>query len=289
MKEENNSEDLNFSSLETFQSIDMESDWTRVSERMGFEKNRMTMKRKLVLAWRAAASIIVILGIGYLTQHYVLPFSNMIAVQAGEEVQQVVLPDGSKVSLNSNSELIYPEKFKHYNREVLLSGEAFFEVERDPNAPFLVSIEEKAVVEVLGTSFNIRSEQGGGSISVMVVEGRVSLADYDGALPGIILKKDEQATLNQGLLRREDTVDKNTLSWKTGILYFDQSFIGDVVNQLESHYKMEILLDEDIPTDLQFTSILDNQELGSVLEEISLVLGLTISYEGNKVHISIPQ
>ena len=295
MKPEHNSEDLNFSSMETFQSIDVESDWTRVSKRMGFEKKRMGFekklvpkKRKLTMVWRAAASIIVILGIGYLTHHYVLPFSNMIAVQAGEEVQQVVLPDGSKVSLNSNSELIYPEKFKHYNREVLLSGEAFFEVEANPDSPFLVSIEEKAMVEVLGTSFNIRSEQAGESISVMVVEGRVALSDADASLPGLILEKDEEATFKQGLLKRENTVDKNTLSWKTGILYFDQSFLGDVVNQLESHYKMEILLDEDIPADLQFTSILDNQELGGVLEEISLVLGLAISYEENKVHISIP-
>ena len=139
MKAEHNSEDLHLSKLETFQSIDVESDWTQVSKRIGFEKNRMPVKRKLTMVWRAAATIIVILGIGYLTQQYVLPFSNMIAIQAGEEVQQVILPDGSKVSLNSNSELIYPEKFKHYNREVLLSGEAFFEVEAIPNAAFLIS------------------------------------------------------------------------------------------------------------------------------------------------------
>ena len=69
------------------------------------------------------------------------------------------------------------------------------------------------------------------------------------------------------------------LSWKTGILYFDQSFIGDVVNQLENHYKMKILLDEDVPADLQFTSTIDNQELESVLEEMSMVLGLEITYE----------
>ncbi len=298
MKPEHNSEDLNLSSLETFQSIDMESDWNQVSKRMGFEEKRigfeksrmpeMPVKRKLTTVWRIAASIIVILGIGYLTQHYVSPFSEMISVQAGEEVQKVMLPDGSMVSLNCNSQLFYPEKFKRNKREVQIKGEAFFEVERNPDKPFRVSIEEKAMVEVLGTSFNIKSQLAGESINVIVVEGRVALSDIEGALPGLILTKDEQATFYQGLLTRDNAVDNNMLSWKTGILCFDQSFLGDVVNQLESHYKMEILLDEDIPADLQFTSILDNQELGSVLEEISLVLGLAISYEDDKVHISIP-
>ena len=150
----------------------------------------------------------------------------------------------------------------------------------------MVSIEEKAMVEVLGTSFNIRSEERGESISLLVVEGRVALSDAKGDLPGLILEKNEQATFRRGILQREEAVNKNMLSWKTGILFFDQSFIGDVVNQLETHYKRDILLNEDIPGDLMFTSTIDNQNLESVLEELSLVLGLTVSYEDDKILIS---
>ena len=286
MEPKHNLEEADFSKLDAFQSIDVEGDWTRVSQGIGFDKNHAFKKRRLAIAWKAAASIIVILGIGYLTQQYLFSPGNIISVLAENEPMQVVLDDGSRVTLNSNAELFYPQKFRGKTREVRLSGEAFFEVERNPDKPFMVSIEEKAMVEVLGTSFNIRSDNTGESISLLVVEGRVALSDAQGELPGLILEKDEQASFRQGILQREEAVNKNMLSWKTGILFFDQSFIGDVVNQLESYYKRDIQLTEDIPGDLMFTSTIDNQDLESVLEELSLVLGLTVSYEDDKILIS---
>ena len=93
--------------------------------------------------------------------------------------------------------------------------------------------------------------------------------------------------MTKGIIKRDDAANKNMLSWKTGILCFDQSLIGDVVDQLEKHYKREILLTGDIPDDLKFTSTIDNEQLESVLEELSLVLGLAVSYEDDKIIISI--
>ena len=286
MEPENNFKEPDFSKLQAFQSIDLEADWGQVSQSIGFEKIRTLKKKRLAIAWKAAASIIVILGIGYLTQQYLFSPGNMISVLAEDETMLVILDDGSRVTLNSNAELFYPRKFRGNNREVRLSGEAFFEVERNPDKPFMVSIEEKAMVEVLGTSFNIRPEKTGESISVLVVEGRVALSDAKGELPGLILEKDEQATFRKGILRRDKAVNKNMLSWKTGILFFDQSYIGDVVNQLEYHYKRDIFLNDDIPGDLMFTSTIDNQDLESVLEELSLVLGLSVSFEDDIILIS---
>lgn len=289
MKTEHNSEDYNFSKLETFQSIDMEKDWARVSQRIGFEKNQQNSaggKRKLALTWRVAASIIVILGIGYLSQHFLFSPPTMISIQSGEQLKEVVLPDGSLVSLNQHAELSYPEKFSPNTREVSLKGEAFFEVEGNPNKPFLVSIEKKALVEVLGTSFNIRSEQSGENISVLVVGGSVALSPGQENKSGITLRKGEQATLREGKIHRVEAININMLSWKTGILRFNQSFIAYVVTHLENHYKREIILESNVPNDLKFTSTIENQDLESVLEELALVLGLLISYEDDKVFIS---
>lgn len=288
MKPEKNSENLDFSKLGSFQSIDTKADWERVTRRISFERNRSLKKRYRTMAWRVAASLVMILGIGYLTQHYLFSPPEMLSVISGGEKQELVLPDGSEITLNSHSQLFYPEKFQKDKREVKLKGEAFFKVERNPEKPFRISIEDKATVEVLGTSFNIRSQKEGESISLLVVEGRVLLSSAEEEEPGLILNKDEQATVQRGVLRRDEYVDKNMLSWKTGILFFDQSFIEDVVDQLESHYKKEILLDENIPGDLLFTSIIDNQDLESVLEELSMVLGLTFSYEDDLIRISKP-
>lgn len=289
MASKKNSEDLDFSKLGSFQSIDPEADWKRVTQRISFEKNRSLNKRYPALAWRVAASIIIILGIGYLSRTYLFSPPEMIFTGTGDEQQMLKLPDGSEVTLNSNSQLIYPEKFRAGKREVRLVGEAFFKVERNPDNPFRISVEEKAMVEVLGTSFNIRSEQAGEAISLFVVEGRVLFSTEKEEQSGLILNKDEQATLKEGILKREDDIDLNILSWKTGILHFDQSNIADVVYELESHYKREIVLDEDISRDLLFTSTIDNQDLESVLEELSMVLGLAISCEDDLIIISKPQ
>ncbi len=289
MASKKNSEDLDFSKLGSFQSIDPEADWKRVTQRISFEKNHSLKKSYPALAWRVAASIIIILGIGYLSRTYLFSPPEMISAWTGDEQQMIKLPDGSEVTLNSNSELSYPEKFRAGKREVRLVGEAFFKVERNPENPFRVSVDEKAMVEVLGTSFNIRSEQAGETISLFVVEGRVLFSTEKEEQSGLILNMDEQATLKDGILKREDEIDLNILSWKTGILHFDQSNIADVVNELEFHYKREIVLNEDISRDLLFTSTIDNQDLESVLEELSMVLGLAISYKDDLILISKPQ
>ncbi|MCP4310544.1 MAG: hypothetical protein GY790_04725 [Bacteroidetes bacterium] len=286
MKPKFDSEDPLLKKLEAFQSIDIEEDWNVVRQSIGFGKTRFLEKSRRARTWFAAASIVLALGIGFLTQQYFFAPQEMIIALAGDEQEEVFLPDGSIVMLNSLAQLSYPAKFRRGKREVLLSGEAFFEVERNPQKPFIVRIEEKAMVEVLGTSFNIRSEPSGEAVTVLVVEGRVAFSDAEEELSVLFLNKDEQASLSDGILKREKAVNKNMLSWKTGILYFNQSFIGDVAVQLASHYDREILLEEDISGDLQFTSTIDNQELESVLEELSMVLGLTISYEDDLIRIS---
>jgi len=99
----------------------------------------------------------------------------------------------------------------------------------------------------------------------------------------VILEKDEQATLTSGAIIRDDTVSLNFLSWKTGRLFFDHENISKVFRQLEAHYEIDFVLHRSVPRNLTFTSIMDNQDLESVLNEISMVLGLDYSHEDDKV------
>ena len=272
-----------FRNLETFQSIDIEEDWRTVRGRMGFEK-----KRSMRYLWQTAATVIMLLGVGFLTQKLVFPTPTMLAVESGNQMKEVVLPDGSSVTLNKETKLIYPEKFNRRQRKMELMGEAFFEVVSNPDLPFIVDVEQKAMVRVLGTSFNISPDENGESISVQVLEGKVAFSSNLKGSDKVILEKDEQATLRAGTIIRADTISLNFLSWKTGMLYFDDENIEDVLKQLEAHYEVEIVLQKNVGRKLTFTSILDNQDLESVLEEISMVLGLDYSYKDHKVVFSKP-
>jgi len=264
--------------LETFQSIDIEEDWQKVRGRMGFEK-----QISIRYLWQTAAAVVMLLGVGFLTQKLVFPTPDMLAVQSGMQMKEIVLPDGSSVTMNKQAELVYPEKFNRKQRKLKLVGEAFFEVVSNPDLPFVVDVDQKALVQVLGTSFNISPDVNGESISVQVMEGKVAFSSTLKGSDRVILEKNEQATLSEGAITRADTVSLNFLSWKTGRLFFDHENIREVFRQLGAHYEIEIVLHKSAPRNLTFTSILDNQDLESVLDEISMVLGLDYSYEDDKV------
>lgn len=278
MKPKENFEEQLLRNLGTYQSIDIDEDWQKVRKRMA--KNKTI---RLHPFWRTAAAVILLLGVGFITQKYLAPSPDMIAVLSGEQMKEVLLPDGSIVTLNKQAELIYPEKFKHRKRELQLSGEAFFNVESKPEKPFIVYVEQKALVRVLGTSFNIRPDQADETISVQVMEGKVSFSSSAEGSDEIILLKDQQATLSEGSILRVDTVDRNFISWITGRLIFVHETIGEVIKQVQEHYEIEIVLDKSVPENLTFTSTLDKQNLESVLDEISMVLGLDYHYENEKV------
>jgi len=264
--------------LETFQSIDIEEDWQKLRGRMGFRK-----QRSMRYLWQTAAAVIMLLGVGFLTQKLVFPAPHMLAVQSGMQMKEVVLPDGSSVTMNKQAELVYPEKFNRKQRKLKLVGEAFFKVVSNPDSPFVVDVDNKALVQVLGTSFNISPDENGESISVQVLEGKVAFSSTLKGSDRVILTKDEQATLSEGSIIRDDKVSLNFLSWKTGRLFFDHENIREVSRQLEAHYEIDFVLHKSVPRNLTFTSILDNQDLESILDEISLVLGLDYSYEDDKV------
>jgi ferric-dicitrate binding protein FerR (iron transport regulator) len=276
-------ENSRFSNLENFQSIDAEADWQHVKGRMGFGPKRTVMRFR----WAAAAAILLF-SAGFLARHYMFSPGEMLVVRAGDDPEMVILPDGSTVSLNATAELSYPEEFSRNKRELRLSGEAFFEVERDPRRPFIVQVGTDATVEVLGTSFNIKPDPGIGSIVVQVVEGSVV---FRGILPtslSVVLHENEQATMQGGNILKEESLELNMYSWKTRILVFDQDLIGDVARHLSTCYRIDVVLKDDVPNELTFTSTIDNQDLEEVLEEVSMVLGLEYTIGEDRVVISKP-
>lgn len=273
--------DLLYSNLENFHSIDVDGDWKLVKDRMGIRKTR-----KPAFLFQAAAILIALLSVGFLTKVFILDAPEMILAVSGEVPQEFTLPDGSLVHLNADSELSYPKKFHRNVRSVSMKGEVLFSVSQNPEKPFKVNISDLATVEVLGTSFNINSRLENRRIGVQVVEGSVAFYTDKKDEPRTILNKGDQAELKDGQIHLKAQTDPNYLSWQTGILYFRQSPIDDVVKQLEKHYRRRIILDTSIDKEITFTSTLDNQELDDVLEELSLVLELIITYNPDTIIIS---
>ncbi len=273
--------------IKDFQSISIPEDWVKVRKRMNFESSGPsgtgTFKRNIASLWRVAAVLILFLGIGFLIKQYVFAPSELISISTDNFKKEIQLPDGSQVFLNKYSEIRYPQKFKRKIRQVKLSGEGYFEIAHNPDKLFRINLGNQAFVEDLGTSFNIRNDQEQGLVNVAVISGRVAFYTSETENNKTILDKDEEATLQNGSISKEVTYNKNLLSWKTGILVFDNDKIETVMDELTKFYNKKFIFKGTGGNDIRFTSTFNNQELESVIEEINIVLNLDFTEKEDTV------
>lgn len=149
------------------------------------------------------------------------------------------LPDGTNVWINNASVIRYPVAFTGPDRVVELSGEAYFEVAKDPAHPFKVKIQDGATVDVLGTSFNIMSYSDEPAERTTLVDGsvRVTLNNQS-----VLLKPDQQSDLgtDHKLNVNSDVNVQSVIAWKDGYFSFDQANIKAVIRQLARWYDLDV-------------------------------------------------
>nr|WKN34843.1 DUF4974 domain-containing protein [Tunicatimonas sp. TK19036] len=241
---------------------------------------------------RAAAILIVGLGIGWASYQFLAESmprpspQTMIRkdVESGQKLT-VNLSDGTQVILNAESTLTYPEKFSTDKREVVLVGEAFFDVARDSSRPFTIKAQDISVT-VLGTSFNVNAYEGDSTLSVAVATGQVKVdkpAHQTYFLePGKELKY--QPKLDRFEMTDYDKMER--LAWKEGILYFKDASLPEVAKTLERWYGVDIVIDGDYGDDWLYSGVFERQSLENVLEGMSYVQHFDFEIDNKHVIIS---
>jgi hypothetical protein len=203
---------------------------------------------------------------------------NTISTPRGGQYQ-VILPDGSHVWLNAASSIKYPTAFAGKIREVEITGEAYFEVAHNAAKPFRV-ITNSQIVQVLGTHFNINSYDNEEAIKTTLLEGSVRIMAKNNIR---VLKPGEQAKLSSdGDLKVAEANLTETVAWKNGLFYFENSSLQNVMRQLARWYEVEIEYEGKIP-DRTFTGkIQRNVNLSEVLEILKFTK-VTLKIEGKKI------
>lgn len=173
----------------------------------------------------------------------------------------IILPDGSTVQLNAESKLTYTEQFGAENsiREVAFEGEAFFNVKKDPERPFIVNCQDLKAT-VLGTSFNVKAYPDEQAVQVIVATGKVAVQGKKGNASGqkVLLLPNEMISYHkQGRKISKTTGDfADLLAWKDGKLIFNKVQIRDAIPALERWYGVEI--------------VLKNENLGNCLTQLQV-------------------
>jgi ferric-dicitrate binding protein FerR (iron transport regulator) len=193
----------------------------------------------------------------------------------------ITLADGTKVYLNSGSSITYPETFEDDRREIILSGEAFFEVTEDKKRPLTVRTGD-LVTRVLGTSFNVEAfpEQ---DIKVTVLTGKVQVqagkVESSADINRLVLEPNEQAIYNEhSQLERRAVNGGNAIAWKSNTLYFDDHTIEEVATALERWYNVKITFENDNIRLCRINGQYKDMELQNVLKSIQYMYQVNFQY-----------
>lgn len=204
---------------------------------------------------------------------------------------ELILPDGSKVWLNSDSKISYPEKFASDSRTVQLEGEAYFEVVKNTEQPFIVRT-SKLDVEVLGTRFNVKSYKNDQNIETTLLSGKVSIKRLNpatGKVVKTVLTPNQQAVFNiekEKFSFSQVDAEKFT-SWTQGKLVMDEESFDELVKKLERWYNVEILLQADLERKYNYTLTVTTEKLDDVLNLVKKTTpSLTIVQKDNKITIT---
>jgi len=160
---------------------------------------------------------------------------NKIETPIGGQYQ-IIMPDGSKVWLNSASSLRYPVHFTGLERRVEITGEAYFEVSHDASRPFRV-MSGKQTVEVLGTSFNIMAYKDEESIKTTLIQGSVLV--MHGKVSKLI-KPGQQTSIKEDNISINDADISEAMAWKNGYFIFKSENIGSIMRKISRWYNVKV-------------------------------------------------
>lgn len=210
--------------------------------------------------------------------------SNIVSIPRGGEYQ-LQLPDGTKVWLNAATKIEYPTRFNAAERRVKVTGEAYFEVTKDAEHPFIVET-DKQEIKVLGTHFNVNTYNTGKTVTTLA-EGSVKVSSSEGSK---LLKPGQQSILFNGSLEVESADMESALAWKNGLLFFRDAPLQTVLAEVSRWYDVDVQYNGK-PTQELFTGSVSRASNLSAMLRILQLTGVKTKLvaEGNSRKLIIEQ
>ena len=247
-------------------------------------------------SWLVAASIVFLIGFGYFfiakkqSDPKIKNGAFIKKVSGNDQIRSFILADGSKVWLNKNSKIIFPDQFAGKQREVFLEGEAFFEVVPNPDKPFVVKC-NRVSTRVLGTSFNVKAYKNDVMSSVSVATGKVEVSkEIKEGNPIRITQLTPQQELVIDTEKDETYIDIVSPSgigaWRKDQLVFHNNTYAEVIARLEANYEVKIDLKKEA---LAHCSVMASFNENASLEQVLKLLSISnhFSYTIDGKHVTI--
>jgi transmembrane sensor len=257
-------------------------DWNRISSNI---KLRLWALKKTRLQFKFAAIVVLVITTFTLTLYKNADFGNTLYLTQHSGIAKtktVLLSDGTKVTLNANSNLRYPQNFNGKTREVYLKGEAYFQVVHNVSKPFIIH-SGKLKAQVLGTTFTVSAYSQVKPMSVTVLTGKVAVKDESTQALAILTRGQSATTegnkktfILTSLANPEDAI-----AWIEDKLIFDNADLEGVALKLSNKYGVAIKITGNKLPQQRITAIFQGQNLPGILNAIT-----KLTHSDYKVHNS---
>lgn len=209
---------------------------------------------------------------------------NQVKVPVGGEYQ-LTLADGTKVWLNSDSEIKYPVQFNKDKRKVWIAGEVYFDVAHNKEKPFVVDVRD-VEIGVLGTEFNVEAYSDQKFISTSLVEGSVKLRKN---AESVIIKPDQKAVIGdderQFAIQNVDA--KSIALWKDGIFYFKEASLGTIMEKLERWYDIKVFFSNQSVINKRFSvEVKRYEDINKILDILSKTKKVNFEIKSNIITVT---
>ncbi len=258
--------------------IDVNFEWNNISSRL-FTKEKINKTNNLFL--KIAAAVIVLIVSSYSVLY--LSADRYETLIADNSIVETTLADGSLITLNHNSKLEINNSFNEKKRKVKLSGNAFFNVHKDKNKPFVIEC-NSVEVEVLGTSFYIKSD--GNTSEVIVESGTVSVKMRNDDSKIIIITENEKCVYKGNELSKLENDDQNFMAWKTKVLSFNNQELYKVIDKINETYHTKIRINSPEIQMCKITATFDNKPIEAVLNILKATLDLKVEEKKSEIIIT---
>lgn len=268
---------------------DLDAEWELIQKKLSGNRSRkMPVRSWLYYTYRVAAVLMIGLFFAF-SWLYATRMAGTVKVVAENSPVEVLLEDGTEVTVNRNSWIRYKKKFSSSERNVILAGEAWFDVARDKSRPFLIDA-GSAMVEVLGTSFNVNAYKENPMVEIIVESGVVVVSSKQDHQEQIVLKAGNSGTYNKGhkVLKLSPSSNPNKISWKTRELFFNSSSLQEVADLVNKVYNTNLVIKNPELASCPITVTFSDQSLDAVLKVLEKTLDLEITRSGQEIRLDGP-
>ncbi len=252
----------------------------RLHARMKREQPPTVKIRQANRIWLSAAASLLVLGtIGWLLYSSYFGTVESVNVLAGTNILTDTLPDGSVATLNRNSSLTYPEKFRGDTRSVQLKGEAFFKVEPDKARAFVISV-NKVQITVVGTSFNVKNRDG--KTTVIVETGVVHVSKGTSMVK---LKAGDMVDVSdaENTLVKERNINSLYNYYYSNELVCDNTPLHELVDILNEKFNARIVIRSSKLYHMPISTTFRNESLDEILDIITETLNARTERNGGEI------